>query len=207
MHQIGDPSTTVATCQSTSHGQTLFMPDAEQAGRLFDPHQQQDNVDGAEDSRIACLKSDTEKLSVMLDKVRAANKELKHIVDQHCSSPSQKRLMLSQLEQTHSISRRSACRLLGLARSTCWYKSESTKSLSIRKYLPRTPIQQSERVRLLRQIARDVKAGNHVTDDGTLSFIETSLKQLGLNRALSFTRTNLGLAMEIFEIYLLQYCG
>ena len=154
------------------------------------------------DVRIALLKEKNHSLKLTIEKLRATNADLKEIVNSTFASPSQKRLMLCELEQRYDISRRHACTLLNLARSTCWYKSPSTGRLSIKPFLPRTAMALEQRLRLLKQIAIAVRAGDFVADDGTISFVEASLKGLGLIKASSLVRPKLSVAMEIFEVYL-----
>jgi hypothetical protein len=188
-------------------GEALSVPNPGLPGSVTIVFPEEDAACASEDSRITAMREENQRLKILLANVQAANKELKETVNLLCSSPSQKRLMMSQLQQNHRISRRNACRLLGLARSTCWYRSGYDKSLSIRKYLPRTPISPAERLRLLKHIAQEVKNGQGIADDGSLSFVGGSLRLLGLQTAASLVQSNLGLAMEIFEIYLSEYCG
>ncbi len=209
MNRTADLSTVFVThsqisCQSAPVQQsTAPQPVAQPAEASVVNVQPPAHDCGNEDLRIVRLQEECERLKLILENVRSANMKLKEAVSARCSSPSQKRLMLSQLEDKHGISRRNACRLLGLARSTCWYKSEARRSMAIKKYFPRTPISISERFRLLQQVSADLKAGK-TFDAATAVFCEASLKQLGLNTASAFARTNLKLAMEMFEVYLLQ---
>lgn len=175
------------------------MPNAARYG--CEVGDRESEVNENEDRRIVRLKEEAQRLKFALDSVCSFNNELKAAVNALCENPSQKRLLFAQLCQKHGISKRKACDLLGLARSTCWYKPCSTKTLWFRKYLPRTPISPTERFRVLRQIVFDLENSHGIADDSTLRFIEVSLAQLGLETASSLVRTDLGLALEMFEDY------
>lgn len=150
---------------------------------------------------IQRLKDDNEKLESILSQLGMLNQELRQIVDNRYPSPSHKRLLVEELERTHSISRRHACKLLNLARSSFWYKSTSRKPFPLRAKLPRTPLTELDRIRLLKSLSAQVIRRNTTMDSSTISFIEVSLKILGLRCAASLVRGNLKLAMEFFDQY------
>lgn len=78
-----------------------------------------------ESERVVFFKEDNEKLRKMIAHLQRYNKSLQALVEFEYPSPNQKRTLLAKLEQEFGISRRHACRILKLARSTFWYKSSS----------------------------------------------------------------------------------
>lgn len=82
----------------------------------------------SESERVAFFKQDNEKLQKMIAHLQRYNKSLQALVEFEYPTPNQKRALLAKLEQEFGISRRHACRILKLARSTFWYKSSSCTS-------------------------------------------------------------------------------
>lgn len=78
-----------------------------------------------ESERVIFFKSENEKLHKMIAHLQRYNKSLQALVEFEYPTPNQKRALLARLEQEFGISRRHACRILKLARSTFWYKSSS----------------------------------------------------------------------------------
>lgn len=150
---------------------------------------------------IRRLQDEVAKLESLLSQFAMLNKELQQIVDNRYPSPSHKRLLVEELERTHNISRRHACKLLNLARSSFWYKSTSRKPFPLRAKLPRTPLTDLDRIRLLKSLSNQVLVRGTALDSSTMSFIEVSLKILGMRSAANLVRGNLKLAMEFFEHY------
>lgn len=78
-----------------------------------------------ESERVIFFKTENEKLHKMIAHLQRYNKSLQALVEFEYPTPNQKRALLAKLEQEFGISRRHACRILKLARSTFWYKSSS----------------------------------------------------------------------------------
>jgi len=150
------------------------------------------------DKRFAKLTEELELLNQASEKLALANQALMREVDRRCASPGEKRTLLAYIEQTHCISRTRACRLINLARSTCWYngtgaKTNATKSAELFAKVP-TPVLQ----RRLDAIFEQVNCGVLPRDPFTIELIEFSLNRLGLPEGARAARTNIKLAVEIY---------
>ncbi len=75
-----------------------------------------------ENQRIADLRLENARLKQLAQYLNTYNNSLKRIIELEYSSPAQKRTLLAKLVDEYGLSRRHVCRLLNLARSTCWYR-------------------------------------------------------------------------------------
>lgn len=76
-----------------------------------------------EDPRIIELREENQKLRQLAQYLQTYNGSLKKLIELDYSRPSAKRDLLEKLVKEYGLSRRHVCRLLNLARSTCWYRS------------------------------------------------------------------------------------
>lgn len=79
-----------------------------------------------ESARAVSLKDENEKMRQMIAHLQRYNKSLQALVEFEYPRPNQKRALLAKLETEFGISRRHACRILKLARSTFWYRSTAS---------------------------------------------------------------------------------
>lgn len=88
---------------------------------FVEPAQTQESKD--ESPRIAELRESNQELRQLVQYLSKYNGSLKSLIELEYSSPTAKRALLEQLVKEYGLSRRHVCRLLNLARSTCWYRS------------------------------------------------------------------------------------
>lgn len=123
-------------------------------------------------------------------------------LDAERASPEEKRILLLELEKRYGISRRRACRLLNLARSTCWYRPTSDKHFSFDDRTRFDNVPSAVLIRRLKMVEQQLRAGLMPKDTFTMDMIEYALRRLGLTQAARLARMNLKLAMEIFAVYI-----
>lgn len=83
-----------------------------------------------EDPRIQEVRDEIVRLKQLAQYLTTYNGSLKKLIEAEFPSPSAKRQLLGKLVDEYGISRRHVCRLLNLARSTCWYKSTAKSAVS-----------------------------------------------------------------------------
>ena len=83
-----------------------------------------------EDPRIQEVRNEIVRLKQLSQYLTTYNGSLKKLIEAEFPSPSAKRQLLGRLVDEYGISRRHVCRLLNLARSTCWYKSTAKSAVS-----------------------------------------------------------------------------
>lgn len=83
------------------------------------------NIDelSPESERIAEIRQENLRLRQQIQYLKTYNNSLKGLIEHEYSTPSAKRTLLAKLVEEYGLSRRHVCRLLNLARSTCWYRS------------------------------------------------------------------------------------
>ena len=110
---------------SCARASTSFAPSEEQADI---------EVEGALPAlssfavRAEQMRVENASLVQMITNLERYNRSLQALVEFENKSPEKKRKLLPILEETFQISRRHACRLLQLPRSTFWYKSKTHTS-------------------------------------------------------------------------------
>lgn len=87
-----------------------------------------------EAERAILLREENQKLQQMITHLQRYNGSLQALVEFEYKTPNKKRLLLAKLEQEFGISRRHACRILKLARSTFWYKSNTRDTVDSTAY-------------------------------------------------------------------------
>ncbi len=150
------------------------------------------------------LAKEIEALRDEIERLTQQNDELKQVIDSVYASPTEKRTLLTQLEEKYNISRRRACRLLSFARSTCWYRSARRQSFSISDQTEITSLSNSALVQRLKNLARQAENGFLPLDENLQSQFEFGLNKIGLQSAAQLSQINLKLAMEIFAAWCKQ---
>lgn len=84
----------------------------------------------AEDPRIVALRLEKNRLQRASNYLTTINKSLKYLIEIQYNKSKAKKELLAILEADLGLTKRHLCRLLNLARSTYWYKS-NTKSNTI----------------------------------------------------------------------------
>ena len=144
------------------------------------------------------LETEITELKARVAHVEKRNSELKHVLHSIYTTPTQKRALLEELEWKHAISRRRACRLLNLARSTCWYRTAAEGRLPPKQGKPIAALTQTSVIALLKKLSRQYKNGFIQEHEIVQEQFESGLNRLGLPVAANLARTNLNLAMDIF---------
>lgn len=89
-----------------------------------------DDASTCESAKIAEIREENLKLKQLAQYLTTYNNSLKSLIEHEYSSPSAKRALLAKLVEEYGLSRRHVCRLLNLARSTCWYRSTAKSARS-----------------------------------------------------------------------------
>jgi len=92
--------------------------------------------ESAESERIADIRQENLRLRQQIQYLKTYNNSLKGLIEHEYSTPSAKRTLLAKLVEEYGLSRRHVCRLLNLARSTCWYRSTAKSRSSNLKVVP-----------------------------------------------------------------------
>lgn len=144
------------------------------------------------------MEREVAELNMRVLQIEKRNNELKHVLHSIYTTPNQKRALLEELEWKHNISRRRACRLLNLARSTCWYRTAAEGRLPPKQGKPIAALSKASVIALLKKLSRQFKNGfiseNHYVQEQ----FETGLNRLGLPVAANLASSNLNLAIDIF---------
>lgn len=162
------------------------------------------DIDCAPPRKITELQDENRRLNLLIETLSTQNTALIAKLDNQYPSPSEKKFILETLLRTHSISRRRACRLLNLARSTCWYRTSSNTYFSWKADVVFSALSDAALIQRLKGVRKQVKLGYSPKDHFTRVMIENALRRLGLGRAASLASRNLNLSMEFFSVYLQQ---
>lgn len=130
--------------------------------------------------------------------IEKRNNELKHVLHSIYTTPAQKRALLEELEWKHKISRRRACRLLNLARSTCWYRAACEGRLPPKQSKPIDALSQAAMIVQLKKLSRQIKNGFVPDSESVQEQFATGLHRLRLPVAAKLAGMNLNLAIDIF---------
>jgi len=147
---------------------------------------------------ISELEAEIATLEARAAQIESRNGELKEIIHSTYTSPNQKRALLEKIEWKHDISRRHACRLLNLARSTCWYRAASADRLPPKESKPIANLSQAGVITRLKKLSRQFKNGFTTEKNDLQTQFEQGLRRLGLPVAANLAQTNLNLSMDIF---------
>lgn len=147
------------------------------------------------------LETEIEKLRALITRTEEENSLMKRQIHSIYSSPVQKRQLLKQLEDRHNISRRRACRLLTLARSTCWYRPAGAPIIEPKFEQPIAKLPTQAVIKRLKKILKQEQNGQLVNIDSAQIQFACGLKRLGLPRAAELATINLRLAMDIFSAW------
>lgn len=147
------------------------------------------------------LETEIKKLRARITRTEEENSLMKREIHSIYSTPVQKRHLLKQLEDRHNISRRRACRLLTLARSTCWYRPAGTPIIEPKFEEPIAKLPTQAVINRLKKISKQEQNGQLVNIDCAQIQFACGLKRLGLPRAAELATINLRLAMDIFSAW------
>ncbi len=144
------------------------------------------------------LEMEVIELKAKVAQAEKRNNELKHVLHSIYTTPAQKRALLEELEWKHKISRRRACRLLNLARSTCWYRTAAEGRLPPKPSKPITALSQTSMIAHLKKVSRQIKNGFIAGEECVQEQFACGLIRLGLPVAANLAKMNLNLAIDIF---------
>lgn len=150
---------------------------------------------------IDSFKREIETLQASVRQLALENESLKQLIDSIYSSPEQKRKFLVVLEKKYKISRRRACRLLSLARSTCWYRSCAAQIEPEEPQVALSSLDTRQLIHRLAKLSRQAQNCFIPLDEKLQEQFEYGLKRIGLMHAALLSRTNLKLAIEIFSVW------
>lgn len=94
---------------------------------LESSHSIGEETEEIEAAKICQIREENAKLVQLAQYLTNYNNSLKRLIEHEYRTPNAKRALLEKLVDEYGLSRRHVCRLLNLARSTCWYKSTSKK--------------------------------------------------------------------------------
>jgi hypothetical protein len=156
----------------------------------------------AQQARMTMLEAENRELQNQVDAIKKLNDEMIVHLDSIYASPGQKRALLTKLEEQHRISRRRACKLLKLARSTSAYITSSSKRVSETKDSLFSTLSLESLVQRLLMLSKQMEAGTLTLDPFTLALVEHALVRLGLHTAANLSKQNMQKAMEMFHAYM-----
>lgn len=156
------------------------------------------------DSRFKEIETEIERLNTTVSKLSAHIKLMQNTVDAFDLNPNDKRLLVSHLEERFDISRRHACRILNLARSTCWYRASGEPYRWGENDAPIETLSKDAVIQRLKKLSRQTANGFDQDELYLRSQFEFGLNKLGLPRVAKLASMNVNLAMEIFNTWCAQ---